>query len=273
MAFLALCSCNRMGGRSFMPAISGYGNAPASTTLLKKPLREISGISYRSPSELLAVNDELGLIFTVNPINSDYSRRPFGKKGDYEEMVQTPEGYFVLKSNGDLHQLDAGSFEEINVYSGSFPRYTEFESMAYDPKSHQLLLICKTCGRNADSIFVWRFDLHTRNYLVEPAFTIPLRAIRNMGKDDTLECQPSAAAYHPIRNTIFILASIGKILLECTPDGKLLSVHGINGDVFQQPEGICFAPNGDMYIANEGRQSKATILYFPYQQANNVNSL
>ncbi len=267
---LAICilsaACNRLGGRSFVPALEGYEMEPGSTLLLKKSLREISGISFRSPGELIAINDELGVAFLLNPLTGDIEKRPFGKKADYEELVYTPEGYYVLESNGNLHLLDADNFSEQQVYYGSFPRYTEFESMVYDPERNQLLLFCKTCGRNADTINAWRFDLRTHSYLEEPAFSIPIRTIRSMGKDDTIECQPSAAGFHPLTRKIYILASIGKVLLECAPNGKLEAVYNINGDLFQQPEAICFAPNGDMYIANEGRQSKASLLFFPYRK-------
>jgi hypothetical protein len=35
--------------------------------------------------------------------------------------------------------------------------------------------------------------------------------------------------------------------------------------LFRQPEGICFKPNGDLFISNEGDGGKAKILKFKYR--------
>jgi hypothetical protein len=49
--------------------------------------------------------------------------------------------------------------------------------------------------------------------------------------------------------------------------GKVLNAFKLNPDTFQQAEGIAFAPDGDMYISNEGKLGKPTLLYFPYTPA------
>lgn len=254
-----------MPGKSFIPDIPGYANSPASTLLLKKPLREISGITWHGRNELAGINDEDGVLFIINTETGSHTKKTFGGKADYEDLVRTREGYFVVESNGTLHHLDGISGRELAVYTHEFPKFTEFESLCYDTRSNQLLLICKNCGPDEPFIHAWRFDLATRTYIPEPAFTIAWKDIRRMGKDDTIECQPSSAAFHPVTNQLFIIASLGKIILQCKADGTLEKVYGINADLFPQPEGLCFAPNGDLYISNEGRQSKASLLHFPYQ--------
>ena len=97
-----LSGCNMTPGKSFLPEIPGYANSPASTILLKKSLREISGISYHGNNELAAINDEDGDLFIINTKTGSHTKKAFGKKGDYEDMVRTSEGYFVLESNGNL---------------------------------------------------------------------------------------------------------------------------------------------------------------------------
>ncbi|MBC6491116.1 hypothetical protein ACFSQD_14860 [Flavihumibacter stibioxidans] len=254
-----------MPGLSFVPAIPGYHNNPASTILLKKPLREISGISYHGYNKLAGINDEDGILFYIDTQTGQYTKTTFGEKGDYEDIVRTPAGYFVLESNGTLHQLDGISGKELAIFHHDFPKFTEFESLCYNARSNQLILICKTCGPNEPFIHAWSFDLTSNSFRNDPVFSIAFTDIRRLGKDDTIECQPSAAAFHPITNQLYIIASLGKVLIQCKPDGTPEAVYGINADLFQQPEGLCFAPNGDLFICNEGRQSKASLLYFPYQ--------
>jgi uncharacterized protein YjiK len=35
--------------------------------------------------------------------------------------------------------------------------------------------------------------------------------------------------------------------------------------LYPQAEGIAFAPNGDLYISNEAKLGKPTLLYIPYK--------
>lgn len=259
-------SCNRVEALSFDPAIPGYGQTPQKTLLLKKPLREISGIQDYNEKELVGVNDEEGILFFIDKATGKYRVQPFGKRGDYEDIALTPKGFYVMKSNGDIHHVDLSSGKEIGVYSRAFPRFVEFESICYDPETEHLLLICKSCGPEEPFIHAWRFDLKTNSYDPAPVFSIAWKDIRRLGKDDTIECLPSSAAIHPVTGKLFIIASLGKVMLQCTRSGQLEAVYGINPDIFQQPEGLCFAANGDMFISNEGRQSKASLLLYPFKR-------
>ncbi|HEX6334450.1 MAG TPA: SdiA-regulated domain-containing protein, partial [Flavisolibacter sp.] len=85
-------------------------------------------------------------------------------------------------------------------------------------------------------------------------------------KNDDEKFDPSAAAIHPINKRLYILASAGSLLVVTDTRGKVVAAYMLNQDLFPQPEGIAFAPNGDMYISNEGRFGKPTLLLFPYQQ-------
>ncbi|HEY8399435.1 MAG TPA: SdiA-regulated domain-containing protein [Flavihumibacter sp.] len=258
-------SCNRLQGVCFAPALTDYPQQAATTLVLKKPLREISGIIYHKEGEIAAVNDEEGKLFIIDLATNNLKPIRFGKKGDYEGLCRTPEGYYVLKSNGDLYLLDSITGKQLAQFKHKFGKHYDFESLCYDARFNRLLLICKACGRDEPYTYAWAFDLEKHSLLPEPVLTIDWRDIRRLGKDDTIEFQPSSAEYHPITGQLFILSSVGKVLAICDADGKPESVHGLNPDLFPQPEGLCFAPNGDLYISNEGRQAKGTLMFFPYQ--------
>ena len=53
-------------------------------------------------------------------------------------------------------------------------------------------------------------------------------------------------------------------MIEMNLEGKILNEFSLNYSHFSQPEGIMFTQNGDLYISNEGKTSKATILKFNY---------
>ncbi|KYP15715.1 SdiA-regulated domain-containing protein [Flavihumibacter sp. CACIAM 22H1] len=252
-------------GVCFVPALDSYPNKAAKTLLLKKPLREISGISFHSPGQLAAINDEEGKLFILSTTNGKFNTLSFGKKGDYEDITRSPEGYYVLKSNGNLHLLDGRTGQEKMVYRLRFGKFTEFESLCFDAEKNRLLLICKTCEKDEPAVYAWAFNLDTHSLEETPVFRIDWKEIRRLGKDDTLEFFPSAAEFHPLTGKLFILSATDKLLLQCSREGVPEKITGLNPDLFQQPEGLCFTPNGDLFISNEGRQSKASLLFFPYQ--------
>jgi uncharacterized protein YjiK len=257
-------SCNQLSGISFSPSNPGYPNQPTSTLLLKKPLREISGISFHSKDQLVAINDEQGKLFVLTTATGKINTLSFGKKGDYEDIARTPDGYYVIRSDGSLFLLDGRTGQQLADYPLQFSRHTEFESICYDDKNNRLLLFCKNCGKQEPVVTVWAFNLNTHKLEEQPVIQIGWETFRQLGKDDTIEFQPSAAAFHPVTGKLFLLSSTAKMLAVCTREGKPEAVYGLNPDLFQQPEGLCFSPGGDLYISNEGRQSKASLLYFAF---------
>ena len=62
------------------------------------------------------------------------------------------------------------------------------------------------------------------------------------------------------------MTSVGKLLVIADPKGKVEEVFKLDPVMFNQPEGLTFAPNGDLYISNEGGEGIATILKFNYKK-------
>jgi DNA-binding beta-propeller fold protein YncE len=84
--------------------------------------------------------------------------------------------------------------------------------------------------------------------------------------DDAAEFKPSAAGINPMTGKLFIVASVGKALVIATRDGKIEQVYKLDPVLYNQPEGLTFAPNGDLYISNEGGEGTGTILKFNYRK-------
>jgi sugar lactone lactonase YvrE len=56
-------------------------------------------------------------------------------------------------------------------------------------------------------------------------------------------------------------------MLVIMKDGKTTGAHKLDKDMFRQPEGLCFMPDGTMLISNEAQESTANILRFAYKPA------
>ena len=77
---------------------------------------------------------------------------------------------------------------------------------------------------------------------------------------------PDVGIPHPLTAEIYIISHRGSLLVILKPDGKLRDAILLNERFFHQPEGITFAPNGDLYISNEAVDKKANILKFGYRR-------
>ena len=65
------------------------------------------------------------------------------------------------------------------------------------------------------------------------------------------------------KTSIYYL-QLGKCWLNVLRKENCKKVYDLNYSHFQQPEGISFDINGDLYISNEAKGGKANILKFNY---------
>jgi hypothetical protein len=254
-------SCTSQTGRSFVPTVTGYSEKHREVLVLNDQLLEISGLVNIGDERFAAINDEDGELFFINVRNDSVAKYRFKGKGDYEELVKVNNTYYVLESSGNIIEISP-QYGERETFK--FPgKGMEFESMAYYPKGHKLVLITKD-QKKAKAITAWSFNLNTRQYDPQPLFEIQLKEVYTILANFNADCKPSGAAINPVNNKLYIVASVGRVLMECTQEGKIIKIYKLNPTHFPQPEGITFAANGDMYISNEGADGKATILKYPY---------
>jgi hypothetical protein len=265
--FMLVGSCSSQNAKAFLPEPPGYSSNTKEVTVLHKSLLEISGIAYLENGSLAAINDEVGRIFTDNLSSTKPPSFKFGDKNDYEDLVKTDSLYYVMESNGTLHKIPVSNPGNATVIPFHKKRKVEFESLYQDRRSGKLMLLSKEQKLINDALVVYAFDPVMDTFSFAPQYIIPLKEVTSLMQDYSAEFKPSAAAVHPVLNKLFIIASVGKTLVVSSLDGKVEKAYTLNPVLFPQPEGICFAPNGDMFISNEGLQGKATIVKFPYKAA------
>ncbi len=260
-----LAGCDGKAGKSFLPDVPGYDPMNKQVFVLHKQLLEISGIAYLNDSTLFAINDEDGKIFTADLTPGKPASIRFGKGEDYEDICYADTVFYVLESSGDIYTVPVNDPSATRKTKFPKKRKVEFESLYAEPGTGNLVMLSKEQRLIEDALVAYRYDPVADTFSTGPVYIIPLRDITRLMKDHSAECKPSAAAVHPVTNKLFVIASVGKVLLICSLDGKVEKAYSLNPDLFSQPEGICFSPSGDMYISNEGLQGKATIIRFPYK--------
>jgi uncharacterized protein YjiK len=230
---------------------------------LPKKLKEISGLSYYKNNQLACVNDEDGKVFMYDLAKKEIVEKiPFGKDGDYEGIEVVGNEVFILKSNGKINSFKIGEAYERTI-DCTDPDVIEYEGLGYDSKNKRLLLAAKERVKDKDDKkMIYAYDFERK--VLFKNIAIPQEQITDEanGKD----FRPSGIAVNPLTGQYFILASDGKKLLILSEDGQKEALISLNPKIFKQPEGICFSPDGTLFIASEGKDGDGYILGFGISQ-------
>ncbi len=257
---------------------------------LPKILMEVSGLSFIDKYRLACVQDEKGNVYIFNLKSGEIEKKiDFADNGDYEGIEIIENDVWILKSNGTLHRVKDFLIETVpNVkkYPTALSGKNDAEGLTYDPINYKLLIACKGHpflddkeGKEFKAIY--SFDLKTKQIDLVPFLLIEMDTIKyyknynsmtrlgvellaffDSSKGD-VSFQPSGIAIHPISGNIFVLASVGNLLVVFSRDGEMLGMIELKSKYHPKPEGICFSPDGTLYIANEGGDyDKGTILKF-----------
>lgn len=245
--------------------------APNRKIILPSKLEEISGIAYIDEYTLACIQDEKGSLFIYSLTEEKIIREDkFGKGGDYEDIAIVKNDVFVVRSDGQLWKMPLKVAEKgVKLYHTPLSAKNDVEGLGYDAANNRLLLACKGSSgikKNIPGIkAVYAFDLDENRLIEEPVFSIKTEEIKQkLPGNDYKDFRPSGIAVHPITGEIYVLASVGKVLVVLDKNGIIQEVHTLTTADFKQPEGICFSPDGNLFISNEGKGGRATILQFNY---------
>ena len=238
-------------------------NAPDAVFELPDDLEEISGLTVFSNGHLGAVQDEEGLVFEIDPETGRVlTIEVFGDDGDYEGIEATSEALWVLKSNGTLIEVQraGGNRIETETFKTDLSSRNDTEGLGYDADGNRLLIALKEHpGKDLGDVrSIYAFDLATRTLSEAPVLLLDRSVVDTNGET----FKPSALAVRPGTREIYILSSVKKTLLVVLPDGTVQAAVSLSPDLYAQPEGIAFAPDGTLFVSNEGAGGTATLLRF-----------
>jgi hypothetical protein len=239
---------------------------------LPPELREISGIAAQPNEEVLAIQDEAGILFKIDLRQGNvHEEHLFGKNRDYEDLCLVADTVFILERDGDLYRLPPGEFpaDSVRKYETAFSYRNDTESLCYDPASGYLLIAPKEDAPEGSERVenvrgIYAFDLDSARVLPQAQFTIAEmevgQIIRGDGKPHTFK--PSAIGVHPQTGHLYVLASVGKLLLVLDRNNRLLYLEQMDEQAFPQAEGLSFDEEGRLLIASEGIDRPAFVARF-----------
>jgi uncharacterized protein YjiK len=249
-------------------------------------LDEISGLGISEDGTMLvAVNDEQGKLFYLDKSTGKVvDEFKFGKPGDYEGVEVAAGKVYVVSSNGILHKISkpGEKKQKTKTFGTPLNNRNNVEGLAYDKAAKRLLIACKGKAGLNDSMkgerAIYSFSLEEMKLEEKPLFTVSRKEIgkwrhrenslaqRIIGfLDDRLADDafgPSGIAIHPLTGEVYVLSSVGKILVVLSPAGKILHFESLSPDLHRQPEGICFDADGTLFISNEAKGGRAKLFRY-----------
>lgn len=253
-------------------------------------LSEISGICFIDNENLLAIQDEEGIIYQYNLAQQKVTaQKTFGGPADYEDIAVVGDDVYVVDSEGKIYFIKG--FKQGNTHTElittPFTGKNNIEGLAYDAAGNRLLIAPKDEGFDEGKTKIkdiYEINLKTRELNAKPIYQINLDMIESYFKGDGLEesskkflkaignqnlnkvFRTSALGVHPKTREIFVLSSINNLIAVLTPQGTLRKIVQLKGKEFSQPEGLAFTPDGNLYISNEANnKTKANIIHLVYE--------
>lgn len=247
-----------------------YNFGQVLTAKLDRRLLEISGLAWDNQrDEFLAHYDEKGALFVLDKetkqIKGEYD---FGEKGDYEDIAIYKGVPYILRSDGVITRIlrEGNSVRGVEAGKLGISGKNDFETMYADTARKALIIICKNCAMDdKKTVSAFAFYPDSIGFVNDPVFQIDAAKVEEMSPHKTSKFQPSAAGIHPKLSKLFIISSASQLFVVTDLNGKVETVTELGSQLFPQPEGLTFKSNGDMYISNEGKTGKSTILRFVYK--------
>ncbi len=284
---LLFCSCNLDSNAShkLSSSLSESENASGETAYtynLNKPehkwglppdLFEVSGNSWIDKNHLLIIEDLRPNLYVIRLEDNNAVvektiafKENSGKKFDVEDVTIANNTAYALWSHGVIYKIsnwqNKPQVKDIPTFLG---KENNTEGICFDPVTNTLLVACKNNAAIEDekksTRAIYQFDLSTEQLKKEP-FLLIHRKDFTKAEGEKIDFYPSAIAVHPVTHDVYILSTKeNKGMAVYTHDGKFKSFQSIDKKLLPQPEGICFAPDGTLYISTEGKEGELGYIF------------
>ncbi len=246
---------------------------PNHTWKLPSQLVEVSGNTWVDSNHLILIEDlhpDLYYIKIDDKTTTLEKTIPFAQqekeKVDIEDVTYVNNVVYALWSHGILFKINNWqSKPEVEKIETSLKKENNTEGLCYDPVTQKLLIACKDDAGLPDEKksekAVYAFDMSNNKLMDQPFLLIHKKDFEKIA-NEKISFNPSAIAVHPITHEIYLLSTRdNKGMAVYSRDGVLQSYQTIDKDLMPQPEGICFSPEGKLFISSEGKKGEAGNLF------------
>ena len=240
---------------------------------LSDSLAQISGIAWVKNGQFLAIEDlrpilyEIKLGDTAGIISNKIQfRQAEEDKFDFEDLAVVNDTVYALWSHGAIFKIIRGKKEDSAQRTKTWHKKdNNTEGLAFDPVSGNLLIACKEESGLQDekksTRAIYEFD-RKADSLKPGTFMLINKKDFEAVAGEKVDFYPAAIAVHPTTHDIYVISTKDtKAIAQFSHEGKLKAFDYIDKEVLPQPEGMCFDPEGNLYISTESRHHKPAYIY------------
>ena len=261
-------------------SLGDYGLDPGTATHVELPgrLREISGLATTGDHRLLAHNDETGVVFEIDHRDGsivkefELADREGPVADDFEGIAVAGARIYLVTSSGRIYESrEGGDGESVlyREYATGVGRDCEVEGLAYDPGGRELLLMCKEARSDdlAGRLAMYRWSIDAKRLSGDPRTVV--RMVDFARRIASNRFHPSGIERHPVSGNYFVVAARQGAIAEVTPAGEVLAAKRFAAGWHRQIEGIAFAADGALIVADEGGSGRAILTVYPKRSSRN----
>lgn len=245
--------------------------------MLDDKLKELSGLAY-CQGAIWGTDDEEGILYRIDLQEGTLLEElAWGDDNDYEGVGCLSDNLYVLESDGDIFAVQKNG-EDAEKFETRLDKDCDAEGLGALPTQDALLIACKDGkgdkrklhrfkdGKVDDEPYLTLDSDDVMNFIETELFDEVSLILKEFLIGDKEVLFPSALAFHPITEELFLLSGRNRLLLVYDRAGRLKNVTPLSHEALPQPEAITFLPNGDLLIGSEGKGGQAAILIFTYEQ-------
>lgn len=258
--------------KTVAPVITYDLEHPQRQWALPDTLKEISGIARVDKNHFLAIEDLHPALYLLRTDKEATVEKimPFEStnkaKVDIEDIALHNDTAYALWSHGEIFSItNWRNTPVVKTFATPLNKDENTEGLCFDPVTGKLLIACKQASGVEDEKKSTRavYSFNTSNgQLDDSPFLLVHKKDFEKTEGEKLAFYPSAIAVHPATGDIYLLSSReNKALAVYNRNGKLKSFQFLNKDLLPQPEGICFSPDGTLYISTQGRHGQSPMIY------------
>lgn len=231
---------------------------------LPQRLNEISGLALTADERLLAVTDELAVVYEIDYDDGHlvkafaFGNRPV--RGDFEGIAVRNDTVWLMTSDGTLlagREGMNGESVDFEEFDTGLEHTCELEGLTVGADEQSLVLICKEERRKKDlQFFLWDPDSGDKD-------RIDLQEKKMEEAADRKDLNPSGIAVDPRSGQYVVVAAKQNIVLGVATDGSFTDViMRLDERRHRQAEGIAITQDGRVLIADEAGNGRARLAVY-----------